>query len=250
MTTLKAQREFAGNATELAATAISVCQDHGWPIDPEKLNERLVRYYVTAGVIDRPDRQGREATYGFRHLVQLLTARRLSEQNITLQVIAQHNQETTTAHLEDNLFNPLPTEAQLLVQSFKRPDSFEKGAASTKPPMAITDVLAEVKRMKDEWLHEISFVKNLQQSVGALRSEASGQREQVSEINAAQRHLTETLEHMAKIGFEREQAFLQHVGQMIERHTHEVRSKLDALSHKQQTLIEQIEKLQKRMDDS
>ena len=279
MSTLQAYLEFAGSATALADLAISVSQNNAWPVDPDKLNERLVRYYVTAGVIDRPDRQGREATYGFRHLVQLLTARRLSERGDTLQVIAQHNQETTTADLAGSLFKPLPTEAQLLVQAFKRPDSFDGGAlrkrdllndgltaqatqqrrttrqnerstSSAKPPMAITDVLAEVKRMKDEWLHEISFVKGLQHSVDTLRSEASGQGAQVSEIYAAQRRLTETLEHMAKVGFEREQAFMKHVGQMIERHTYEVRLQLEALAHQQQTLIALIEKTQKRVDDS
>lgn len=44
---------------------------------PETVNPRLVRYYTTQGVIDRPLRQGREARYTYRHLLQLLVVRRL-----------------------------------------------------------------------------------------------------------------------------------------------------------------------------
>ncbi|WP_008312085.1 MerR family transcriptional regulator [Leptolyngbya sp. PCC 6406] len=44
---------------------------------PETVNPRLVRYYTTQGVVDRPQRQGREARYTYRHLLQLLIVRRL-----------------------------------------------------------------------------------------------------------------------------------------------------------------------------
>ena len=314
MTTLQSFAEFAGNAAELCAAVVEASRLHDWPVDP-KLNERLVRYYAGEGVIDRPERQGRDSTYGFRHLVQLLMARRLSsEKGWSLQTIAQYNQETATTQLDQSLFKPLQTEeeflvqafaggsvnAELLVQKFKRDASLkinttsalamladqnvtqaqsssrtsrvnERGTASVKPPMAITDVLDEVKRMKDEWLHEISTFKNMHHSVETLGLQVERQGLRVSEISDAQRRLNSTLEHMAQVGFEREQAFLQHVGQMLERHTFEVKGQLSELAHtqralerravdmnaqlddfarKQQVLLDLIEKKQKRVADS
>ena len=311
MTTLKALDEFAGNANELCNAVIAASKQHNWRVEPDSINERLVRYYASEGVIDRPDRQGRDSTYGFRHLVQLIMARRLShEQKWSLQLVAQFNQETTTAELDRSLFKPLqaeddyskeaearsPDNASSLVQKFKRgvglqvnnserldifakqtsasprsSRSSERGTPSTKPPMAITDVLDEVRRMKDEWLQEISSFKNMQRSVQELSSEVQGQGSRVAELNDAQRRLMATLEQMAQVGFQREQAFMKHVGQMLERHTFEVKdqlsqlaqtqralehhasevkAQLDECAHKQQALIDLIEKKQKRVADS
>lgn len=43
------------------------------------LNEQLVRNYVQRNLIDRPRKQGRDAFYGFRHLLQILATRVLSQ---------------------------------------------------------------------------------------------------------------------------------------------------------------------------
>lgn len=43
----------------------------------EPVNPRLVRYYTTQGWLDKPFKQGREARYTYRHLLQLLVLRRL-----------------------------------------------------------------------------------------------------------------------------------------------------------------------------
>jgi hypothetical protein len=311
MTTLKALDEFAGNANDLCDAVIAASKQHNWRVEPDSINERLVRYYASVGVIDRPERQGRDSTYGFRHLVQLIMARRLShEQKWSLQLVAQYNQETTTAELDRSLFKPLqaeddyseqadagsPGNATSLVQKFKRgvglqvnnserldlfakqtsasprtSRSNERGTANAKPPMAITDVLDEVRRMKDEWLQEISTFKNMQHSVQELSSEVQGQGSRVAELNDAQRRLMATLEQMAQVGFQREQAFMKHVGQMLERHTFEVKdqlsevaqtqralerhasevkAQLDQFAQKQQALIDLIEEKQKRVADS
>ena len=91
MDVLYPHRKFSGNASELAEKAIECATNFGWTVDLDKTNERLVRYYVTEGVIDRPDRQGRDASYNFRHLLQLLTARRMVEHGMSLNVIGRHN---------------------------------------------------------------------------------------------------------------------------------------------------------------
>ena len=63
---------FKGSASDLSDAAIKCGEDYGFKVDPDKTNERLVRYYAAEGVIDRPDRIGRDATYNYRHLLQLL----------------------------------------------------------------------------------------------------------------------------------------------------------------------------------
>ncbi len=54
---------------------------------PETVNPRLVRYYTTQGVLDRPLRQGRESRYGYRHLLQLLVVRRLLNEGYSTNAI-------------------------------------------------------------------------------------------------------------------------------------------------------------------
>ncbi|HEY9879743.1 MAG TPA: MerR family transcriptional regulator [Leptolyngbyaceae cyanobacterium] len=43
----------------------------------DTINPRLVRYYTTQGLLDKPLKLGREARYVYRHLLQLLVLRRL-----------------------------------------------------------------------------------------------------------------------------------------------------------------------------
>ena len=68
MDVLYPHRKFSGNASELAEKAIECATNFGWTVDLDKTNERLVRYYVTEGVIDRPDRQG-EGHCGHRRCI-------------------------------------------------------------------------------------------------------------------------------------------------------------------------------------
>ena len=70
--------EFSGNASELADLAVACSRGLRLALGTDKTNERLVRYYVTEGVLYRPERVGRDAAYGYRHLLQLLTARRMA----------------------------------------------------------------------------------------------------------------------------------------------------------------------------
>jgi len=217
---------FKGSASDLSDAAIKCGEDYGFKVDPDKTNERLVRYYAAEGVIDRPDRIGRDATYNYRHLLQLLTTRRLVDEGLSLTAIGDHNLQATTAELADNLNKPAPTEAELLVNSFKSSALSKKnntGLPSPKGmrgPMAIPDVLAEVKRMKEDWIQEIKSVQRIRQDFDHLRKELQDQR---SITQNSQDHFHETLTKMAHVSLEREEQFMQHIGQMIEKHTHIVK---------------------------
>ncbi|WP_424952566.1 MerR family transcriptional regulator [Deinococcus sp.] len=52
---------------------------------PDEVNPRLIRHYTTLGLLDAPLREGREARYTRRHLLQLLTLRRLMSEGYSAQ---------------------------------------------------------------------------------------------------------------------------------------------------------------------
>ena len=232
MPTLHRFINFKGSASDLSDAAIKCGEDYGFKVDPDKTNERLVRYYAAEGVIDRPDRVGRDATYNYRHLLQFLTARRLVDEGLSLSAIGDHNLQATTAELAENLNKPAPTEAELLVNSFKS-SSISKKMSSSMPtsksirgPMAIPDVLAEVKRMKEDWIQEVKSVQRIRQDFDHLRKELQEQR---NITQSAQEHFHETLTKMAHVSLEREEQFMRHIGQMIDEHTHIVRNETEQL---------------------
>lgn len=193
-------QDFMGNAQELADVAIDCAKNHHWSIDAAKINERLVRYYVTVMVLDKPSRLGRDATYQYRHLLQLMVARRMLNKGFNLLAIAENNQNASTSELAEKLVSPEleDNNAQLLIKKFKNlTPSVHKNAATSnellklsfkktneatpakpalslpyqalqassqskvRPPMAIQDVLEEVKRLKRECMREMAYVQQL-----------------------------------------------------------------------------------------
>jgi DNA-binding transcriptional MerR regulator len=67
----------------------------------ETIDARGVRYYQAIGVLDRPVRyDGRRAVYGYRHLLQLLSAKRLQQEGHPLQLIQRALAGRQTERLE------------------------------------------------------------------------------------------------------------------------------------------------------
>ncbi len=66
----------------------------------EEVNPRLVRYYTTQGGLDKPLRQGREARYTYRHLLQLLILRRLLSEGYSTAAIQPITSEKSNLDLE------------------------------------------------------------------------------------------------------------------------------------------------------
>jgi len=60
---------------------------------------RVIRWYTTTGLVDRPVMRGRVAYYGERHLMQLLAVKRLQAQGLTLAAIQQRLAGATDATL-------------------------------------------------------------------------------------------------------------------------------------------------------
>lgn len=76
---LQRQRETRFDLTGLCAAAADLLDPVGQ--DDQRVravpDARTVRYYQSIGLVDRPDRDGREAVYGWRHLLQVVAVKRL-----------------------------------------------------------------------------------------------------------------------------------------------------------------------------
>src|SRR5688572_17672291 len=79
---------WSGSADDLATKANELLPSLTGAAD-ESVNERLVRYYVQEGALNPPDREGREAIFRFRQLIQLIVARLLLRDNWPLRKVAE-----------------------------------------------------------------------------------------------------------------------------------------------------------------
>jgi len=61
---------------------------------------RAVRFYVANGLLDRPEGAGTAATYGYRHLLQLLAIKIRQREGQTLDAIKQEMRDVTGDALE------------------------------------------------------------------------------------------------------------------------------------------------------
>ena len=80
---------WTGNADELAASASEILGERGLADDPVSPNVRLIRDYGHRGIVDKPERRGKEAIYSFRHLLQFVAARSLVSDGWPLAKIAE-----------------------------------------------------------------------------------------------------------------------------------------------------------------
>ncbi len=99
--------QWRGTAAELAdrlndvLTGIPSLAD-----DAGSANERLVRHYVQVGVLTAPEREGREAMFGLRQVVEFLAARYLIKDGWPLAKIAEMVRATDL----DGLAGMIPSE--------------------------------------------------------------------------------------------------------------------------------------------
>lgn len=97
-------RHAPWNARGLAAHAASLVDSAG--VKPTNASARAtpsaraVRFYVANGLLDRPEGAGTAATYGYRHLLQLLAIKIRQREGQTLEAIRQEMKETTGDALE------------------------------------------------------------------------------------------------------------------------------------------------------
>jgi DNA-binding transcriptional MerR regulator len=126
---------FWGPAEELIDRAKRLQKAIG--INLKTISIRLVRYYATEGVIDKPDRLGREAAYHYKHLLQLLLARKLSEHGVMLADIKILVSGQSALELEGKL----RCSTQTLLDAIKRRHAKEvtEKATGVSPPSLSKD---------------------------------------------------------------------------------------------------------------
>src|SRR3954462_2712567 len=61
---------------------------------------RAIRYYVSNGLLDRPEGTGTSATYGYRHFLQLLSVKIRQREGATLALIKREMKELAGDSLE------------------------------------------------------------------------------------------------------------------------------------------------------
>lgn len=102
---LRAHARYAPwNARGLAAHAAALAEAAG--VRPTNTSARAtpsaraIRFYVAQGLLDRPEGAGTAATYGYRHLIQLLAIKIRQREGQTLDTIKQELREVTGDALE------------------------------------------------------------------------------------------------------------------------------------------------------
>jgi MerR HTH family regulatory protein len=90
-------KEWRGTAAEMADKLREVLPLVGLQDDIEAATERLVRYYVTVGVLHAPSREGREALFDVSHIGRYLGARKLLRDGWKLPKIAEMLQSSAMA---------------------------------------------------------------------------------------------------------------------------------------------------------
>lgn len=114
--------DWRGTAAELAEKLNGVIA--GIPAlasDAGSANERLVRHYVQVGVLTAPDREGREALFGLRQVVEYLAARYLLRDGWPLAKVAEMVRATDLAGLAGMIPSERPrTRAEEAVAKYRR----------------------------------------------------------------------------------------------------------------------------------
>jgi len=112
---------WRGTAADLAETANSLIS--GIPSLTEDAgagNERLVRHYVQVGVLSPPDREGREALFGHRQVLEFLAARYLLRDGWPLAKVAEMLRATDVAGLLELVPSDRPrTRAEAVVAEYR-----------------------------------------------------------------------------------------------------------------------------------
>jgi hypothetical protein len=108
--------ELADKCNEVLAGVPSLTDDAG------SANERLVRHYVQVGILTAPEREGREALFGLRQIVEFLATRYLLKDGWPLAKAAEIVRTTDVTGLAQLVPSERPrTRAEEVAAKFRRP---------------------------------------------------------------------------------------------------------------------------------
>lgn len=138
---LRAHARYAPwNARGLAAHAAALVDAAG--VKPTNASARAtpsaraIRFYVANQLLDRPEGAGTTATYGYRHLLQLLAIKIRQREGQTLDAIKQELREVTGDALERRVAQTL---APALALNFDPAPGRDSAAVSAWRRLAVAD---------------------------------------------------------------------------------------------------------------
>jgi DNA-binding transcriptional MerR regulator len=97
---LRRHSDFEGGIDDLASVAEKALVAIGIGDGDVSLNARLIRDYTQRGILSRPERQGKEAVYGYQHLVELVAARILLSDGWPLAKVSEYITSAKLGELE------------------------------------------------------------------------------------------------------------------------------------------------------
>lgn len=143
--------DWRGTAAQLGELAARIRRDVH--VDDQEVSERLVRFYVQSGVLDRPEREGREALFGYRQLLQLLVARGLAADGWPLAKIAEYNRHADLKALTDlvprRVTRPGPDDGEYLADH--QPNLLEKSTEKFKAPAVMAMALPVMAAQRSDF---------------------------------------------------------------------------------------------------
>ena len=248
------RNDFQGSADALIDKAQDLAKTLKLDQEATEGNERLLRHYVSMGVVDKPSREGRDALYGFRHLVQFVAARRLLAEGLPLAKIANYTGAVPTDALAAYIENPeRVSEAELLVAVFrsespalKSPAPASRKSAPPKPlqsmstGMGMVDVMHEMRDMEQRVRVQLT---DMQHKVHMMVEDAvknmGSQPRDIQMFAAEFKQAVSTLAHMMDDAARRFDSLLKKPMLMIEKQMDQQRYMFEE-AHKQKDFLERM----------
>ncbi len=229
MSVFEDYKGFWGTGAELTERAKVLSKAMGLP--SEKLSERMIRYYATEGILDKPDRLGREAAYHFRHLLQLLIARRLVDEGVSLVAIRKFNLNKSTDELEQALLKPSDQEARAVTEKYREEVIASKDHSGLRAqPEGMLDVISQIKEMKQNMLEEAQVLQKTRYQIESLVKNLT---ETQYEFYKRMEHEQVEMRHMVMSTLER-------MAQMVERQNMEFKEQMVMLERQATTAQEEV----------
>ena len=248
------RNDFQGSADALIDKAQDLAKTLKLDQEATEGNERLLRHYVSMGVVDKPSREGRDALYGFRHLVQFVAARRLLAEGLPLAKIANYTGAVPTDALAAYIENPdRVSEAELLVAVFRSespalrsPAPASRKSAPPKPlqsmstGMGMVDVMHEMRDMEQRVRVQLT---DMQHKVHMMVEDAvknmGSQPRDIQMFAAEFKQAVSTLAHMMDDAAHRFDSLLKKPMLMIEKQMEQQRYMFEE-AHKQKDFLERM----------
>jgi DNA-binding transcriptional MerR regulator len=248
------RNEFQGSADALIYKAQDVAKTLRLDQEATEGNERLLRHYVSMGVVDKPSREGRDALYGFRHLVQFVAARRLLAEGFPLAKIAKYTgavpTDALTAYLEKS---DRTSEAELLVAAFRSespaistPNPVSRKSSSTKPlqsmatGMGMVDVMHEMRDMEQRVRVQLNDMQNKVHMMVENAVKNIGAQPRGNQVDAIEfKHAVSKLAQMMDEASQRFDMLLKKPMLMIEKQMDQQRYMFEE-AHKQKDFLERM----------